>query len=523
MKRIFFTLIIATAFLSSCKKMLNQEPKDTTYEEKFWKSENDMKKALAGAYASLRSNLLDQDYFHNLGDMTLGSEYIVIQNAPYFSNSDWNLQVGKFEMNYLDVFRNWSRFYSTILQTNLMLQKLPLVPDNTFQDDPVKGRKNIAGQTLFIRSYVYFQLLRTFGDVPLVTTPDPNPIANKPLARTDKNLVVQQILNDLDSAANCLDMSYEVETTRGTVPNKASVMALQAQVYLWRACVIKRPAFEATPDMSDVNKASDLIETIVNSGLYGLAAPGGKIDSIQYAKVFTSNSRESLFELYTRYAYNEGSNNLMPIKFLRTPILAKTDYPNLILGPSYVNNLFPRIVQVGPDPEDTVTNTDIRRKVFLYDADGANPVFVKYSNVIYNNPNQQADPYLDNNVTLLRYADLLLSRMEIAVYKGQLGLAYSQLRDFRQSRSRPQMDSATFVSEAPLSYNRLLDEIMTERACELFMEGQLYFDDVRMKRSFVPWLTPSRYNQEGFLLPLDPALFNNNRLLVQNKYWAGKI
>jgi hypothetical protein len=422
MKRIFITtIIIAAAFLPGCKKMLNQEPKDTTYEEKFWKSENDMKKALAGAYASLRSNMLDQDYLHNLGDMTLGDQYILIQSGPYFSGSDWNIQVGKFEMNYLDVFRNWTRFYSTILQTNLMLEKLPLVPDNTFLDDPEKGRKNMAGQTLFIRSYVYFQLLRTFGDVPLVTKADPDPIANKPLARTDRNVVVQQILNDLDTAASYLDMAYEVETTRGTVPNKAAVMALQAQVYMWRACVIRRPAFEATPDMSDVSKASALIETIVGSGLYGVPTSGGIVDSIQYSKVFTGNSRESLFELYTRYAYNEGSNNLMPIKFLRVPVLAKTDYSALKLGNSYINNLFPRIIQVGPGEEDTVANTDIRRKIFLYDADGADPIFTKYSNIIYNNPNQQADPYLDNNVSLIRYADLLLTRMEIAVYKGATG------------------------------------------------------------------------------------------------------
>lgn len=523
MKRTLIIIIIVAAFLSGCKKMLNQEPKDTTYEEKFWKSENDMKKALAGAYAALRTNMLDQDYLHNLGDMTLGDQFIIIRSGPYFSGSDWNIQVGKFEMNYLDVFRNWSRFYSTILQTNLILEKLPLVPDDTFLDDPEKGRKNIAGQTLFIRSYVYFQLLRTFGDVPLVLTPDPDPIANKPLARTDKNIVVQQILNDLDSAANCLEMTYEVEANRGTVPNKAAVMALQSQVYLWRACVIKKPVFEATPDMADIAKAAALVESIISSGLYGLPAPTGKVDSIQYAKVFTGNTRESIFELYTRYAYNEGSNNLMPMKFLRIPVLAKTDWSDLLLGNSFVNNLYPRIIQTGPNPEDTLPNTDIRRSLFLYDADGAQPIFTKYSNIIYNNPNQQAEPYLDNNVSLIRYADVLLNRMEIAVYKGQLGEAYSQLRSFRRSRNQPQMDSALYVSESPLTYNSLLDEIMTERSRELFMEGQLYFDDVRMKRSVVPWLTPSRYNQEGFLLPLDPALFNNNRLLVQNKYWAGKI
>lgn len=516
--------MIAAAFLSGCKKMLNQVPKDTTYAEKFWKSENDMKKALAGAYAALRSNMLEQDYLHNLGDMTLGSQYIVITgSAPYFYNSDWNIQIGKFEMNYLDVFRNWSRFYSTILQTNLILEKLPLVPDNTFQDDAEKGRKQIAGQALFIRSYVYFQLLRTFGDVPLVLKEDPEPIANKPLARTDKNLVVQQILNDLDAAANCLDMEYQVETDRGTVPNKAAVMALQAQVYMWRACVIKRPSFDATPDMGDVSKASALIEQIIGSGLYGLPMTNGMVDSIRYSKVFVGNSRESIFELYTRYAYNEGSNNLMPMKFLRVPVLAKTYASSLGLGTSYVNTLFPRIIQTGPNKGDTIPDTDIRRNLFMYDADGTSPIFIKYNNIIYNNPNQLTEPYLDNNVSLIRYADLLLSRMEIAVYNGQLGAAYSQLRDFRHSRNRPQMDSVAFVSEAPLSYNRLLDEIMTERACELFMEGQLYFDNVRMKRSFVPWLTPGRYNQEGYLMPLDPALFNNNRLLVQNKYWAGKI
>ncbi|MBO9732737.1 MAG: RagB/SusD family nutrient uptake outer membrane protein [Chitinophaga sp.] len=522
MKRLLFILFIGTC-LSGCKKMLNQAPKDTTYEEKFWKSETDMRKALAGAYASLRANLLDQDYLHNLGDLTLGDQYIVIQDAPYFYGADWNIQVGKFEMNYLGVFRNWSRFYSTILQTNLILEKLPLVPDNTFLDDPEKGRKNIAGQTLFIRSYVYFQLLRTFGDVPLITTPDPNPIANTPLARTDKKVVAQQILNDLDSAINCLDMAYDVESNRGVVPNKAAAMALQAQVYMWRACVIKQPAFEGTPDLADVNKAAALVEQVVSSGLYGVAAAGEKVDSLQYAKIFTGNSRESLFELYTRFINNEGSSNLMPEKFLRIPVLAKVTRSNLLLGNSYVNNLFPRVIQTGPEEEDTVTNTDIRRRVFLYDADGASPIFVKFSNVVYNNPNQQADPYLDNNVPLIRYADLLLTRMEIAVYNGQLGDAYSQLRSFRRSRNRPQQDSAAFVSDAPLSYNRMLDEIMTERACELFMEGQLYFDDVRMKRTFVPWLTPARYNQEGYLMPLDPALFNNNRMLVQNKYWAGKI
>jgi hypothetical protein len=46
---------------SSCKKLLTQEPKDSTYQQVFWKTSSDAKSALAGNYSLLRDAFTDKE------------------------------------------------------------------------------------------------------------------------------------------------------------------------------------------------------------------------------------------------------------------------------------------------------------------------------------------------------------------------------------------------------------------------------------------------------------------------------
>jgi hypothetical protein len=502
--------------LFSCSKILEQEPKGQTFENAFWKTEADAKKALSGAYSSLRSNLLEHQYWHWVGDIVMGTEQVTVNynNDPYYGGTG-SYQGGNFAAVYADDMRDWTRFYQTILQTNLILEKVPAIPDATFATDAVATKRRIRGEALFIRSLVYFQLVRTLGGVPLVTAVDPNPIENKPVARNTATEVLERVISDLDSSISYLDWTYA--GSLGVVANKGAAMALQAHANLWLGCVVKSPTMAGTPDMAYVNKASDLVDRIISSSQYGLKEvnSAGVIDSLAYSRAFVGNTRESIFELAASFSNNEAYNNQPTMMFLKDPFIARRTTTTLSVPDGYIATYFPATITTATG---SAVNTDIRRSLFFYNINNATSrVFVKYKNIIYNNLSQQSDPYMSNNISIMRYADIQLLRAEIAAYKGNLPGALQYLNDFKKSRNEP------ITAIAATNYNTVMDRIMDERQKEFYIEGTLYYDNVRMKRGKVSWLTADRYNQEGYLLPLDPKLFIYNKLLVQNKYWQGKI
>lgn len=214
-------LTLAAALLvGGCKDFLNQQPPADLPNDRAITSAAGARAALAGAYAAMQSG----SYY--------GGDYL-LYNDLYSDNA---LHSGTFS-DYGDAGANnlqadneailaiWDAIYDAIKRDNLLIQKVPAVPDL----DPVE-RDQILGEAHLLRALHYHNLVRVFGGVPLRLIPvtDPNEAAN--ITRSTTVEVYAQVVSDLQQS--------EALMTNSGGGNHASVdaaKALLARVYLYQA------------------------------------------------------------------------------------------------------------------------------------------------------------------------------------------------------------------------------------------------------------------------------------------------
>jgi hypothetical protein len=168
------SVIASAMLLSSCKKVLEQEPRNSTYGDVFWKTSGDYESAMAGNYALLRDVMTSGTYnpsprYYMYGD-AVSNSYLTLQ---YVGDGLEAIQNGDITGNYnLKSLANWTKYYKAIAMSNLILSKVETLSSDDLSDvsNPETFKKKIKGQALFIRALCYFMMTRVWGDVPLVTT-----------------------------------------------------------------------------------------------------------------------------------------------------------------------------------------------------------------------------------------------------------------------------------------------------------------------------------------------------------------
>ncbi|TAG75761.1 MAG: RagB/SusD family nutrient uptake outer membrane protein, partial [Runella slithyformis] len=118
----------------------------------------------------------------------------------------------------------WNNHYATMYNINYALEKLaPSTID-------AATKSAIEGQLKFIRAYHYFNLVRYFGDVVLVTKTLSNPNEAFDLVKSPEADVYKQIEADLKEAVNLLPATYPA-VGRGRA-TKGAALSLLGKVYL---------------------------------------------------------------------------------------------------------------------------------------------------------------------------------------------------------------------------------------------------------------------------------------------------
>jgi len=119
----------------------------------------------------------------------------------------------------------------------------------------------------FLRAYFYFELFKTYGDVPLVTTTLTNAQANN-MQRTPADKIVKFIVDECDAVAPYLPVSYETEVFseigRAT---RIAAFALKARTLLYAASPLHNPS----NDKTKWEKAAEACKYILdNASVWGL-------------------------------------------------------------------------------------------------------------------------------------------------------------------------------------------------------------------------------------------------------------
>ena len=264
-----FLLYALAAFLvfTGCQK-LTEDPKASLTPVTYFKTQSDLDAAIAGIY---------EQYSFD------GAYGFTSRMTSYFGSDDLTTDPGLNKADMRDFDRlsgssdngsmraEWEGPWRAIYNANNVLANYDKV--NTTDD----LKRKSAGQAYFLRAWGYYNMVRTFGPLPLVLTPVS---ADATFPRDSVANIYAAIINDLQIAKSWLPVSFPGE------PGKANQMAarsLLADVYLtmagWPLNQTNYYAMAATE-----------ADSVINSGLYNLSTP--------YDKVFsTNNTPESIFAL----------------------------------------------------------------------------------------------------------------------------------------------------------------------------------------------------------------------------------
>lgn len=352
----------------------------------------------------------------------------------------------------------WKGHYYSIGTANKALKALEVAAI----DEENKNR--FIGEVRFLRGYLYFNLVRMFGGVPLVLrVPEDAIDANTDPAfkeRASINSVYESIIADLQYAADNLPLRAASATGHAT---KGAAQAMLAKVYMY---------------LEDWEKVFLLTDEIISSNQYSLLEDYGVIWRQE-----GDNSSESIFEIETG-SYNNANfkiNNYTVSQGVR--VGGKGGWNDLGWG---FNNPSLSLINAY-EPGDLrknetiifIDNSGTYKGTVLWDgfrvpsSDSVQNLFYNYKAYTSAEEEEYANP-LDKdrpkNIKILRYAEVLLMYAEAAIHTG-MGDPAAKINMIRQR-----------AGLAPLG-NVTIEDVWQERHVELAMEHDRFWDIVRQGRA----------------------------------------
>ncbi len=464
-----YTLVAICLIFSACSEdYLDSQPLTQITEANFYQTPEDAEVALVGCYDGLQrlnsvwnafpvtSEWLSDNCFAAMGYSDGYGQQVIDEFDQSRSPGDVNLFDG-----------NWSAYYQGIFRVNMLLSKL----DNIDWSRNASLRTSVEAQARFLRAYFYFDLVRLFEKVPLITEPT---IANVPQA--DPDAVYELIADDLSFAA--ADASEDVLPGR---VNKWVAKSLIARVFLFYTGYYQKADL-----VGKVTKAQALsgLEDVIQSGKYGLVPefrnlwPGA-----------STHVNDAGTGLETTYAGKDNEETVFAIKHNVTSNWSgNSDGNHWLVMISLRVQSFPPYgkgwggATVSKNMYDAFEPGDLRRdaSIIAIEEEGLDfdvkdqREYTGYSNKKYTNlanPDGQDLSEANGGVSfqisqyqdyiVIRYADVLLMAAE-------LGSANAQ-DYFDQVRARAALASKPVTAE----------NLLMERRFEFAFEGLRYWDLLR--------------------------------------------
>lgn len=423
-------IFISLIFLISCEdEYLNLSPVSELNTENFFVSAGDFNNALIAAYDVLQEkNKIDWIMNEIRSDNGTEAKDQDERDLDNFSVSTTNVVISNF----------WKICYKGIFRSNIVLEKI----ENA---DILSADKNvIIGQTKFIRAYFYFDLVRYFGEVPLVS----KVIKLSESYATNRNAVddvYKLIESDLKDAAMVLPSLY-TGTDIGKV-TKGAANAMLAKVYLTQ----KKYA-----------EAKAVLESVTGDTQAGYKLLPSFSDVFS---VSNQNNKEIIFAI--QYSNGTGDGNGFMNEFgpgtigsdVSPGVGSEHNFPTADMIKAFEPGDTRKAVTlreyiVSPNKKDTVNNPYNRK--FLADQ-------------VMN------DSGLDWPV--LRYSDVILMYAEVLNELNDLSGAITQINKIRERAFGNTLNNYTVTSIPNQEAFRI--KVLNERRVELAFENHRWFDLLR--------------------------------------------
>lgn len=454
----YISLFFLAALLlsSACEDFLEQEPLGDLSTESFYNSQSDAVLATNAIYNAYRAWFVTGGF--PIADIM--SDDMVKGSSPQ-DGADLNL-INNFAFTPSEgAFSNiWSALFVGVRRANIVLEEVPEIE----MDESLKTR--LLAEAHFLRAAFYFELARSYGDLPKVLSSNPE----RQLTRSPVEEIYNEIIiPDLQFAIENLPLKSEYDEADLGRATRGAAQGLLAKVYLFRG---------------NYTEAQDLAEAVINSGEYALPAT--------FAEEFAPTQVQgpgAVFELSAiRDNFANGGNQYGETQGVRGTVLVdgeptgkgwgfgrptldiinfyeegdpRMDASVIFLGDTIYGEI---VIGDGGTPDTTFTeNGEIEQletynqKVFM-----TGTQFAQYG----------------HNRKILRYSDVLLIAAEAANENGNTAQALDYLN---QVRTRAFGSTNAAVTETDQAALRQI--IYDERRAELAFEGERFYDLVRTGRA----------------------------------------
>lgn len=529
----YIIYVVCSLNLVSCDSFLTTPPLDQISEEQWWKDKNQSEMMVKGTY----------DYLYGTSEVVLRdclSDNAIHREGKYkqVGNGTYTTQSGV-------VRDEWK--YSSIAKLNYVLEGLEKAKENLTEAEYLR----YTAEVRFIRAFIYYDMVFFFGDVPLITKTLTVSESRK-TSRQPRAEVLAFILAELENYVLPNINALEIKES-GRV-NEHVVNAYLSRIYLFEKSyekvleytdkVIKSGDYELYADydglfrpQSDGSNKEVIFESQYSSPLVvhqlnrnltyssGVYSGWGHVNCLQ--------SLVDEYECLNGHLVSECK--ALGCEYHQKRIDAETD-----MHRGEYDFRDPRLDATVFWPlKEWVVDGTVRARFGVDDKNSADYIQKNQFMTGYlcqkwvDMRGEYADRTLaDKNITILRYADILLMRAEALIeLNHDLPEAVSLINQIRARVNMPEIKVA--------SQSVLRDKLRHERRVETALEGLRYFDIIRwrigdkvrkgkaygarmkvfgdgMENKF---MEDRFWNDNMYLFPIPQEAIDNNPNLTQNTGW----
>ncbi|PKG50618.1 RagB/SusD family nutrient uptake outer membrane protein [Olleya sp. 1-3] len=421
------TVLLVVLLASSCEDFLSPEPTSVSNAETFFESEADLELAAIALYDAMQGVNSTSTNDNHGAQVDFYVQEMLSDNTRS-KNVGGEGESAQFESFTVEATNGivddyYRSNYQTIYRANVVLENLSVAGS---------AASRFEAEAKFVRAYAYFNLVRSFGDVPLVTSVIGIADTAIQFTRVDSDLIYDVIIDDLTTAVAGLDNTYK------TRASKAAAQALLAKVYLTTG--------------TNYGLAQTLCESVMGEGF--VLEPNFK--DVFYSEL----NNEIIFAIDYVGDSSADSQNF------------SAEWLNAVGRTAGVNYTTQEV-------RDALDALGGDRTLYSYRQD---PLLLSQFQVAKFIPNgddtlgiaaTSSNPTLaGNDLIVLRYADVLLMHVEAIMAGQQSTSAQAALDSFEEVRLR-----AGLVGDADGTITK--QELLDERRVELAFENQRFFDLVR--------------------------------------------
>lgn len=508
-----FSALAILTFVVGCAD-LDEEPVGTLSPEGFFNTIDDVNAMTDGTYGLMASSNF---YGSGLTTPLLLSSDMVDNGLEFSDYTEFSPFLVTPTNSFVSSF--WATAYQAIATANTAIQGVGLLGDDIDEED----KDYAEGEARFVRGFLYYHLIRLYGNIPYIDTPDIVDPLSIELSSTDE--VYVKIIEDMTFAFDHLEMD-----SRGSVnsrPSKGTAASYLASIYMTR---------------EDWQNSYDMAKWVIdNSGElnYGLVDDFQDVfrESEQWSSpeyIFSIDFTANQTGENPNPATYENDNKIGPFTGVEGGAKPIRGWSMLVPHINVYNEWDTNDYRLKVSMADSLILADDTDIVRPYtDFEVARPHIAKHNRFV-GEGRTTAGWRSDFDHAAFRYAEVLLIAAEAA---NELGLSSEAIGYVNQIRGRARKGGTIdfygsgYDSYAASSFpedvtegtgkDDLRDIILEERRIELAFEFKRWYDIVRRDLGSEVFGANGREPQSNFsefryLWPLPQAEIDKNQNFVQN-------